>query len=140
MGLTIIICCGLYPLGVSSIGKVFFSFQANGSLLRGPDGSIVGSKFIAQPFSKDEYFQPRPSAASYDASASVSCCATGSGLDPQITLANAGFQLDRIARSGLTTPSAMRRRSGMRSKRSCNIKLRRRLGDWLARPGQRPGS
>jgi potassium-transporting ATPase KdpC subunit len=70
--LTIIICCGVYPLAVWAIGKVFFPFQANGSLLKGPDGSIVGSKLIAQPFTKDEYFQPRPSAASYDASASAS--------------------------------------------------------------------
>jgi K+-transporting ATPase ATPase C chain len=70
--LTIIICCGLYPLTVWAIGKAFFPFQADGSLLKGPDGSIVGSKLIAQPFTKDEYFQPRPSAASYDASASAS--------------------------------------------------------------------
>src|ERR1700720_5036009 len=70
--LTIIICCGLYPLTVWAIGKAFFPFQADGSLLKGPDGSVVGSKLIAQPFTKDEYFQPRPSAASYDASASAS--------------------------------------------------------------------
>jgi potassium-transporting ATPase KdpC subunit len=70
--LTIIICCVVYPLTVWAIGKAFFPFQANGSLLKGPDGSIVGSKLIAQPFTKDEYFQPRPSAASYDASASAS--------------------------------------------------------------------
>jgi K+-transporting ATPase c subunit len=70
--LTIIICCGLYPLTVWAIGKAFFPFQADGSLLKGPDGSIVGSKLITQPFTKDEYFQPRPSAASYDASASAS--------------------------------------------------------------------
>src|ERR1700752_4114612 len=71
LGLTILICCGIYPLTVWAIGKVLFPFQANGSLLKGPDGKIVGSKLIAQPFTKDEYFQPRPSAASYDASASA---------------------------------------------------------------------
>jgi K+-transporting ATPase ATPase C chain len=49
-----------------------FPFQANGSILQGPDGKAVGSLLVAQPFTKDEYFQPRPSAASYDASASAS--------------------------------------------------------------------
>ena len=39
---------------------------------KGPDGAVVGSLLIAQPFTKDEYFQPRPSACSYDASASAS--------------------------------------------------------------------
>src|SRR5260221_1092859 len=72
LALTIVICCIIYPLAVWGIGQVFFPFQANGSLLKGPDGSIVGSKLIAQPFTKDEDFQPRPSAASYDASASAS--------------------------------------------------------------------
>ena len=60
LGLTIVICCGIYPLAVWAIGRAFFPFQASGSLSKGPDGSIVGSKLIAQPFTKDEYFQPRP--------------------------------------------------------------------------------
>ena len=38
----------------------------------GRDGKAVGSLLIAQPFTKDEYFQPRPSACSYDATASAS--------------------------------------------------------------------
>jgi potassium-transporting ATPase KdpC subunit len=71
LALTVIICCVIYPGVVWVIGQVFFPFQANGSLLKGPDGKVVGSKLIAQPFTKDEYFQPRPSAASYDASASA---------------------------------------------------------------------
>jgi K+-transporting ATPase ATPase C chain len=54
------------------VGQAFFPFQANGSIVAGPDGKPVGSRLIAQPFTKDEYFQPRPSAASYDASASAS--------------------------------------------------------------------
>jgi K+-transporting ATPase ATPase C chain len=72
LALTVVICTGVYPLVIWVIGQAFFPFQANGSLLKGPDGSVVGSKLIAQPFTKYEYFQPRPSAASYDASASAS--------------------------------------------------------------------
>ena len=69
---TIVICCLVYPLVVWAIGQTFFSFTANGSMVRGPDGKLTGSLLIAQPFTKDEYFWPRPSAASYDASASAS--------------------------------------------------------------------
>lgn len=68
----VVLCCGVYPLALWSVGQAFFPFQANGSLLKGPDGKIIGSKLIAQPFTKDEYFFPRPSAASYDGSASAS--------------------------------------------------------------------
>jgi K+-transporting ATPase ATPase C chain len=86
---TVVICCGLYPLVLWGIGQVFFPFKANGSLLKGPDGTVVGSKLIAQPFTKDEYFQPRPSAASYDGSASASSA-----------LAASNYALrDRVART-----------------------------------------
>lgn len=69
---TVVIACGVYPGAVWLVGHLLFPFQAEGSLLKGPDGQVVGSKLIAQPFTKDEYFQPRPSAASYNASASAS--------------------------------------------------------------------
>jgi len=85
---TVVLCCGIYPLAVWAIGQTLFPFQANGSLLAGPDGAPVGSRLIAQPFTKDEYFQPRPSAAAYDASASASS-----------TLAPSNYLLrDRVAR------------------------------------------
>ncbi len=72
LGATVIICAVIYPLVVWAIGQTFFPFTANGSIVNGPDGKPVGSLLIAQPFTKDEYFQPRPSAASYDASAGTS--------------------------------------------------------------------
>jgi K+-transporting ATPase ATPase C chain len=71
MVFAVAICCGLYPLTLWAIGQTFFSDQANGSLVRDAAGTIVGSRLIAQPFTKDEYFHPRPSAPSYDASASA---------------------------------------------------------------------
>jgi potassium-transporting ATPase KdpC subunit len=69
---SVVICCLIYPAVLWAIGQTVFAFQANGSILQGPDGKAVGSLLVAQPFTKDEYFQPRPSAASYDASASAS--------------------------------------------------------------------
>jgi K+-transporting ATPase ATPase C chain len=69
---SVVILCGIYRAVLWVIGQTFFHFQANGSILQGPDGKAVGSLLVAQPFTKDEYFQPRPSAASYDASASAS--------------------------------------------------------------------
>jgi len=69
---SVVICCLIYPAVLWAIGQTIFPFQANGSILQGPDGKAVGSLLVAQPFTKDEYFQPRPSAASYDASASAS--------------------------------------------------------------------
>jgi K+-transporting ATPase ATPase C chain len=69
---SVVILCGIYPAILWAIGQTFFHFQANGSILQGPGGKAVGSLLVAQPFTKDEYFQPRPSAASYDASASAS--------------------------------------------------------------------
>src|SRR5271163_3729647 len=72
LGATVVIVCLIYPLVVWAIGQTFFPFTANGSMVNGPDGKPVGSLLIAQPFTKDEYFQPRPSAANYDGSASAS--------------------------------------------------------------------
>ncbi|MFP4591796.1 potassium-transporting ATPase subunit C [uncultured Ralstonia sp.] len=85
----VVIVCGLYPAVLWVIGQTAFPFQANGSMVKGPDGKLVGSLLIAQPFTKDEYFQPRPSAVSYDASASGSS-----------SLAPTNYTLrDRVARA-----------------------------------------
>src|SRR6266404_1878566 len=74
LGSAVIICCLIYPLAVWAIGQTVFPFQANGSIVNGPDGKPVGSLLIAQPFAKPEHFTPRPSAIStpYDATASTS--------------------------------------------------------------------
>lgn len=72
LGFAVVLTCGIYPAILWGIGQAFFPFQANGSIVNGPDGKPVGSLLAAQPFTKDEYFWPRPSAASYDATASSS--------------------------------------------------------------------
>lgn len=67
---TLVICAVLYPLLLLGIGQAAFPEEAAGSLITDAQGSVVGSRLIAQPFTGDEYFWPRPSAASYNAASS----------------------------------------------------------------------
>jgi potassium-transporting ATPase KdpC subunit len=89
MVFAVVLTCGIYPAILWGIGQGFFPFQANGSIVNGPDGKPVGSLLAAQPFTKDEYFWPRPSAASYDATASASSA---------LAVSNYGLR-DRVART-----------------------------------------
>ncbi|MGC0368799.1 potassium-transporting ATPase subunit KdpC [Microbacterium sp. SLBN-111] len=126
-----------YMLLITGIGQLALPSQANGSLVRAADGTVVGSSLIAQSFQDadgnalPQYFQSRPSAASWDAAASTgsnlgpenadliasiqqgratfeqlngagavpadAVTSSGSGLDPDISVANAERQAARIA-------------------------------------------
>ncbi len=76
--LTSIALCGFaYTAAIHSFARIANSDQASGSLVRNAEGSIVGSRLIAQAFTGDHYFHPRPSACDYNARA-----AAGSNLSP----------------------------------------------------------
>jgi K+-transporting ATPase ATPase C chain len=64
---TMLLFGGVYHVALWAIARVAFPAQAEGSLIRRPDGTIVGSRLIAQRFTRPEYFQPRPSGVDYNA-------------------------------------------------------------------------
>lgn len=54
-----------YSAATTQLGQLLFPQQAHGSLVY-VRGKAVGSMLVAQPVSSNTYFQPRPSAASYN--------------------------------------------------------------------------
>ncbi|MGZ8413538.1 MAG: potassium-transporting ATPase subunit KdpC [Gemmatirosa sp.] len=148
--MTLVLCVVtglLYPGVVTGLAQLLFPRQANGSLVT-VNGRVVGSALIGQPFTRAEYFHPRPSAAGagYDGTASGGSnkgptdvkladtliatrvdravavdgatkgrvpsdmvTASGSGLDPHISPANARLQVARVARARGADAAAVQR-------------------------------
>lgn len=125
--LTLVVSAVAYPLAVLGVGQLAFRHTANGSIVTTLDGTPVGSSQVAHEFKGDEWFRPRPSAVGYNAAGSGgsnlgannpnlrkrveeelknhpagpvpadAVTASGSGLDPHITEANARMQVPRVA-------------------------------------------
>lgn len=121
----------VYPLVVTAIAKLIAPHASRGSLIE-HKGSIVGSSLIAQKFKDPKYFWPRPSFNDYKLPSGGSnyaltnaqlkksvdergnvpvdlLFASGSGLDPHISLNAAIFQIDRIAEARHIKKDALQR-------------------------------
>jgi len=73
-----------YPLLVTAIGQTTLPYQSNGSQVV-LNGTVVGSELISENFNSTKFFQPRNSTDS------------GSGVDPDITPAEAYAQIPAIS-------------------------------------------
>jgi K+-transporting ATPase c subunit len=100
LAVSLVICCGLYTLSLSVIGQGIFPVQANSSTLNSPAIKVVGSRQVAQPFTKDDHFQSGPSAASYGASVS-----TSSAMAPSNNLFDQNREFDAAGDALLQRPT-----------------------------------
>ena len=138
--ISIILCMFFYANGVLGFARTFAPEKATGSLITNEAGQIIGSRLIAQAFTSDRYFHPRPSACDYNGQGAVGSnlsptnlelttraqaiietigatkerpipadlvTASGSGLDPHITVEAARFQIPRIAAARNLTADAI---------------------------------
>jgi K+-transporting ATPase ATPase C chain len=93
---TLLVCVAGYTIVILGVAQVLTPDTAQGSLITRADGTLAGSRLIAQEFKEPRYFWPRPSAAGWNASA-----AAGSNKSP--TSADlVARATDLIARYGAT--------------------------------------
>ena len=59
---TWVLCGIIYPLTLTGLGQWLLPFQANGSLLRNPEGTVIGSRLVGQRWDGPGWFHGRPSA------------------------------------------------------------------------------
>ena len=127
------ICVAGYAAVIWGVAQGLTPETAQGSMITRADGTIIGSRLIAQKFVEPRYFWPRPSAAGkdgYDATSAAGsnksptspdltaraktivaeygataanplppelAAASGSGLDPNISMHAALYQAPRVA-------------------------------------------
>src|SRR5450755_159814 len=84
----------LYPLLITGIAQVIFPKQANGELIHGKDGALVGSQLIARVNGDVAKLQAENPGTPIPVDLVTT---SGSGLDPDISPAAAEFQVRRVA-------------------------------------------
>ncbi|HEY3755681.1 MAG TPA: K(+)-transporting ATPase subunit C [Opitutaceae bacterium] len=104
-----VLLCGVFPTAIWGIGQAAFHRQANGSLIADRRGTVIGSALLAQAFTADRYFQPRPSAAGggYDAtnSGGTNLGPTSKKLSDRIAAAVSGYRKSNGLAGDLPVPA-----------------------------------
>jgi K+-transporting ATPase ATPase C chain len=98
----------LYPLVITGIAQVAFHDKADGSLLV-RDGKVVGSELLAQQFTGDKYFWPRPSFGSYATvpSGASNLGPTSQALQSNVTANAAAFRTGNKLAADAPVPADM---------------------------------
>ncbi len=86
-----------YSLLGTGLARAAFPDQATGSLLRRGD-TVIGSALVAQPFTGDAWFHPRPSAAGYDPMSAAGSNQARSNPDAIKRVDNAIAEVARVER------------------------------------------
>lgn len=68
VAVTMLVCVAGYTAVILAFAQIVTPDSAEGSLIKGREGQIIGSHLIAQSFTNAIYFWPRPSAVDYNAS------------------------------------------------------------------------
>jgi K+-transporting ATPase ATPase C chain len=102
---------GVYHALLLGIGRTIFPSQAGGSLIHRADGTVVGSRLIAQAFTRPEYFHPRPSGVDYNA-ASTGGTNYGPSNPDHLAAVQARLDARRAADGAAAVPSEMITASG----------------------------
>ncbi|SFB54040.1 K+-transporting ATPase ATPase C chain [Rhizobium sp. NFR07] len=63
---TMAICVGGYSAAVWAVGQAVTPDTAEASIITRADGTVIGSRQVAQAFTQPQYFWPRPSAVDYN--------------------------------------------------------------------------
>jgi K+-transporting ATPase ATPase C chain len=67
VAVTMSLCVGGYTALILGLAQAVTPETAAGSLLKRENGVVIGSRLLAQPFERDVYLWPRPSAVDYNA-------------------------------------------------------------------------
>lgn len=98
---TMLVCVVGYAAVIWGIGRIITPDTAQGSLISAADGTVIGSRLIAQKFTEPRYFWPRPSAVDYNAAGAAG--SNKSPTSPDVT----ARAIDIVAQYGATSDNPL---------------------------------